>query len=90
MMISGPRRTPYEDGLFFFEVQLSPEYPRTPPLFHYIRSATEHTALLQLYYQVSRPGVSSYTGHQHRPIIVLLATSHVFFLGKPYVDLDQN
>ncbi|KAF0293215.1 (E3-independent) E2 ubiquitin-conjugating enzyme [Amphibalanus amphitrite] len=36
VMITGPRRTPYEDGLFFFEVQLSPEYPRTPPVFHYI------------------------------------------------------
>ncbi|XP_037093739.1 (E3-independent) E2 ubiquitin-conjugating enzyme-like [Pollicipes pollicipes] len=36
VMITGPRRTPYEDGLFFFEVQLSQDYPRSPPIFHYI------------------------------------------------------
>ena len=35
VMIKGPRNTPYEDGLFFFDVQLSASYPKNPPKFHY-------------------------------------------------------
>ncbi|XP_070580497.1 (E3-independent) E2 ubiquitin-conjugating enzyme UBE2O-like [Ptychodera flava] len=35
-MISGPAKTPYEDGLFIFDVQLPTNYPNTPPLFYYI------------------------------------------------------
>ncbi len=27
-MITGPERTPYEDGLFFFEFHLDPEHPQ--------------------------------------------------------------
>ena len=27
-MIKGPERTPYEDGLFFFDFQLSEDYPK--------------------------------------------------------------
>ena len=27
-MIKGPERTPYEDGLFFFDMQLPPDYPK--------------------------------------------------------------
>lgn len=34
-MIRGPEKTPYEDGLFLFDVQLPREYPRAPPMFHY-------------------------------------------------------
>nr|CAD7596442.1 unnamed protein product [Timema genevievae] len=36
VMIRGPEKTPYEDGLFFFDFQLSAEYPKAPPLCHYI------------------------------------------------------
>lgn len=36
IMIAGPAKTPYEDGLFMFDVQLGGEYPRAPPLCHYI------------------------------------------------------
>ncbi|KAL4709879.1 hypothetical protein ACJJTC_003842, partial [Scirpophaga incertulas] len=35
VMIAGPRKTPYEGGLFVFDVQLGGEYPRAPPLCHY-------------------------------------------------------
>ncbi|XP_037293692.1 (E3-independent) E2 ubiquitin-conjugating enzyme isoform X3 [Manduca sexta] len=35
VMIAGPTKTPYEDGLFVFDVQLGGEYPRAPPLCHY-------------------------------------------------------
>ncbi|XP_050670763.1 (E3-independent) E2 ubiquitin-conjugating enzyme isoform X3 [Leptidea sinapis] len=35
VMIAGPERTPYEGGLFIFDVQLGGEYPRAPPLCHY-------------------------------------------------------
>nr|XP_034830802.1 (E3-independent) E2 ubiquitin-conjugating enzyme UBE2O [Maniola hyperantus] len=35
LMIAGPARTPYEGGLFVFDVQLGGEYPRAPPLCHY-------------------------------------------------------
>ncbi|XP_017484979.1 PREDICTED: (E3-independent) E2 ubiquitin-conjugating enzyme, partial [Rhagoletis zephyria] len=36
VMIEGPENTPYEDGLFFFDIQLGREYPKRPPLCHYI------------------------------------------------------
>ncbi|XP_064618158.1 LOW QUALITY PROTEIN: (E3-independent) E2 ubiquitin-conjugating enzyme UBE2O-like [Liolophura sinensis] len=36
IMIVGPANTPYEDGLFFFDVQLPSDYPKEPPLFHYL------------------------------------------------------
>uniref|UniRef100_A0A2M4CSB7 Putative ubiquitin-conjugating enzyme n=1 Tax=Anopheles darlingi TaxID=43151 RepID=A0A2M4CSB7_ANODA len=36
VMIEGPKRTPYEGGLFLFDVQLGLDYPRKPPLCHYI------------------------------------------------------
>ena len=35
VMIKGPEKTPYEDGLFFFDFQLSADYPRAPPICHY-------------------------------------------------------
>lgn len=41
VMIRGPAKTPYEDGLFLFDIQLSPDYPRSPPLVHYISYNSE-------------------------------------------------
>lgn len=35
VMIAGPTKTPYEGGLFVFDVQLGGEYPRAPPFCHY-------------------------------------------------------
>ena len=40
-MIQGPSRTPYEDGLFFFDVQLPSDYPNSPPIFFYISYCKE-------------------------------------------------
>ncbi|KAM4012335.1 (E3-independent) E2 ubiquitin-conjugating enzyme UBE2O-like [Anomaloglossus baeobatrachus] len=34
--IKGPTRTPYEDGLFLFDIQLPSIYPAVPPLFRYL------------------------------------------------------
>ena len=34
-MIEGPENTPYEGGLFFFEIQLPSDYPHSPPKFHH-------------------------------------------------------
>ncbi|KAF4519954.1 hypothetical protein B566_EDAN005453 [Ephemera danica] len=36
VMIKGPAKTPYEDGLFFFDFQLSSNYPKAPPVCHYV------------------------------------------------------
>ena len=41
VMIQGPCRTPYEDGLFFFDVQLPNDYPNSPPVFFYISYCTD-------------------------------------------------
>nr|XP_023016652.1 probable ubiquitin-conjugating enzyme E2 23 [Leptinotarsa decemlineata] len=41
VMIKGPAKTPYEDGLFLFDIQLSSDYPRSPPLVHYISYSSE-------------------------------------------------
>ncbi|KAL4240344.1 E2/E3 hybrid ubiquitin-protein ligase ube2o [Mactra antiquata] len=35
VMIMGPLETPYEDGLFVFDIQLPADYPESPPVFHY-------------------------------------------------------
>ncbi|XP_028306737.1 ubiquitin-conjugating enzyme E2O isoform X2 [Gouania willdenowi] len=35
-LIKGPTRTPYEDGLFLFDIQLPNIYPVVPPLFRYL------------------------------------------------------
>nr|CAB3267449.1 E2/E3 hybrid ubiquitin-protein ligase UBE2O-like [Phallusia mammillata] len=32
----GPENTPYEDGVFAFDIQLPGDYPASPPRFHYI------------------------------------------------------
>lgn len=34
-MIVGPENTPYEDGLFLFDMQLPEDYPNSPPKVHY-------------------------------------------------------
>lgn len=41
VMIRGPAKTPYQDGLFLFDIQLSPDYPRSPPFVHYISYNSE-------------------------------------------------
>ncbi|XP_075973303.1 (E3-independent) E2 ubiquitin-conjugating enzyme UBE2O isoform X2 [Anticarsia gemmatalis] len=41
VMIAGPTKTPYEGGLFVFDVQLGGEYPRAPPLCHYHSYCTD-------------------------------------------------
>ncbi len=35
VMIVGPAQTPYEEGLFFFDMQLPNDYPHSPPVIHY-------------------------------------------------------
>lgn len=41
MMIEGPEHTPYEDGLFIFDVQLGSDYPNSPPNVHYVAYCTD-------------------------------------------------
>ena len=33
--VAGAAGTPYHDQLFFFDIQLPPEYPNVPPLVQY-------------------------------------------------------
>jgi len=40
-MIHGPKNTPYEDGLFFFDFLLPPDYPSVPPQCHYVAYCTD-------------------------------------------------
>ena len=41
VMIIGPKKTPYEDVPFFFDIQLPNDYPKSPPIFHYISFCTD-------------------------------------------------
>jgi len=41
VMIEGPKKTPYDSGLFFFDIQLTSDYPKTPPTVHYISFCTD-------------------------------------------------
>lgn len=36
VMIVGPRDTPYENGLYFFDVLFPTDYPHSPPSFNYL------------------------------------------------------
>ncbi|XP_064478867.1 (E3-independent) E2 ubiquitin-conjugating enzyme UBE2O-like isoform X1 [Ornithodoros turicata] len=36
VLIKGPTKTPYEDGVFLFDIQFPAEYPKAPPLVHYV------------------------------------------------------
>lgn len=40
-MIIGPKSTPYEDGLFVFDIMLPPEYPYKPPLLYYYSHSSD-------------------------------------------------
>ncbi|KAH8359553.1 hypothetical protein KR093_007414 [Drosophila rubida] len=41
VMMVGPKRTPYENALFFFDFQMGSDYPTSPPTCHYISYCTE-------------------------------------------------
>lgn len=41
VMIRGPSKTPYEDGLFLFDLQLGADYPHSPPSCHFISFSSE-------------------------------------------------
>lgn len=41
VMMIGPKRTPYQNALFFFDFQLGCDYPKRPPSCHYISYCTE-------------------------------------------------
>ena len=48
-MIKGAEKTPYEDGLFFFDFQLSADYPKAPPVCFYHRWVVYFCANLNMY-----------------------------------------
>ncbi|KAH8419184.1 hypothetical protein KR222_009243 [Zaprionus bogoriensis] len=41
VMMVGPKRTPYQNALFFFDFQMGSDYPKSPPSCHYISYCTE-------------------------------------------------
>ncbi|KRF83602.1 (E3-independent) E2 ubiquitin-conjugating enzyme UBE2O isoform X2 [Drosophila virilis] len=41
VMMVGPKRTPYQNALFFFDFQMGCDYPKSPPTCHYISFCTE-------------------------------------------------
>jgi len=41
ILIEGPADTPYEDGVFIFDVKLPPNYPKSPPVVRYLSQCTE-------------------------------------------------
>jgi len=41
VLITGPSGTPYEDGLFVFDLQLPDNYPSFPPQVHYHSFCTQ-------------------------------------------------
>ncbi|XP_017084140.2 (E3-independent) E2 ubiquitin-conjugating enzyme UBE2O [Drosophila eugracilis] len=41
VMMVGPKRTPYQNALFFFDFQMGRDYPKSPPVCHYISYCTD-------------------------------------------------
>lgn len=42
----GPTQTPYEDGLFLFDLQLTADFPSSRPMIHYVSYTHEIHPLL--------------------------------------------
>ena len=40
VLITGPKDTPYEGGLFLFDIKLPSDYPASPPLVFFISMTT--------------------------------------------------
>eukprot|EP00794_Sanderia_malayensis_P009375 gene9375-10362_t len=41
VLIHGPKDTPYEDGLFIFDLQLPDDYPKSPPKVSYLSQCSQ-------------------------------------------------
>ncbi|BFF91974.1 (E3-independent) E2 ubiquitin-conjugating enzyme UBE2O [Drosophila madeirensis] len=41
VMMVGPKSTPYQNALFFFDFQMGRDYPKAPPICHYTSYCTE-------------------------------------------------
>ena len=63
MLVIGPKETPYENGIFMFDIKLPPIYPAVSPIFHltskFCKPITYH---LEQETMVAVPFLSNWTG----------------------------
>ena len=94
VMIRGPAKTPYQDGLFFFDFQLSADYPHAPPLCNYIPYCSEKLnpnlyedgkVCVSLLGTWSGKGTEVWT-HRSNLLQVLISIQGLILVSEPYFN----
>lgn len=92
--IVGPKDTPYENGLFFFDVLLPPEYPSTPPKVHFMSHGRrlnpnlyeDGKVCLSILGTWDGEGVEKWDPRHSNVLRVLLSLQAMVFVEEPYFN----
>ncbi|TVU17586.1 hypothetical protein EJB05_33630, partial [Eragrostis curvula] len=96
--IVGAVGTPYQDGLFFFDLQLPPTYPAVPPLVHYhsfglrlnpnlVVSGTVCVSLLDTF---EGEGVEAWSPKMSTILQVVVSIQGLVLTAQPFYNESEN
>ncbi|KAA0203163.1 hypothetical protein HAZT_HAZT004375 [Hyalella azteca] len=94
VMIRGPAKTPYQDGLFFFDFQLSADYPHAPPLCNYVPYCSDRLnpnlyedgkVCISLLGTWSGKGTEVWT-HRSNLLQVIVSIQGLILVSEPYFN----
>eukprot|EP00058_Branchiostoma_floridae_P010079 XP_002595567.1 hypothetical protein BRAFLDRAFT_117489 [Branchiostoma floridae] len=80
--IKGPHNTPYEDGLFLFDLKLPDAYPLIPPLLHYL---AYHSGRLNPNLYEDGKGTEKWTKDSNL-LQVLVSIQGLILVSEPYYN----
>ena len=95
ILIKGPESTPYEDGLFLFDLQLSEDYPNTPPVVHYHSYCSDRLnpnlyedgkVCVSLLGTWSGKGTETWNPTSSNLLQVLVSIQGLILVGEPYYN----
>lgn len=92
--IVGPVETPYEDGLYFFDIALPPDYPSTPPKVHFMSHGRrlnpnlyeDGKVCLSILGTWDGDGVEEWNPRNSNVLRVLLSLQAMVFVEEPYFN----
>ncbi|TVU17589.1 hypothetical protein EJB05_33633, partial [Eragrostis curvula] len=90
--------TPYQDGLFFFDLQLPPRYPAVPPLVHYHcfslkfnpKLEESGTVRLSLLNTLDGEGVELWSSETSTILQVVVSIQRLVLTAQPFYDEPGN
>ena len=94
VMIRGPSKTPYQDGLFFFDFQLTADYPHAPPLCNYVTYCSDKLnpnlyedgkVCISLLGTWSGKGTEVWT-HKSNLLQVIISIQGLILVSEPYFN----